>query len=189
MLRRIPFPKIVSNIGTSDFQSEVGEVFGEIGGELPAKFGRRFSSFFCWENRQKNFPPKLHRKFHHQTSLRGSGLWQALQTSCFVWRFFFPIGAQAVEFYHHTMRIPSVARIAQLRQGRLAWLTSQKPGALTSSEWPRFGSVMVTLVWNSLIERGEKTPAPPRFQPYYPKNLFGLFLAPKGYFIFSGRLK
>ena len=36
------------NVSTSDFQSEVGEVFGEIGGELPAKFGRRFSSFFCW---------------------------------------------------------------------------------------------------------------------------------------------
>ena len=58
-------------ISASDFQSEVGEVFGEIGGELPAKFGRRFSSFFCWGNRQKHFPPKLHRKFHHQTSLRG----------------------------------------------------------------------------------------------------------------------
>ena len=43
------------------------------------KFGRRFSSFFCLENRQKHFPPKLHRKFHHQTSLRGSGLWRALQ--------------------------------------------------------------------------------------------------------------
>ena len=35
------------NVSTSDFQSEVGEVVGEIGGELPAKFGRRFSSFFC----------------------------------------------------------------------------------------------------------------------------------------------
>ena len=68
------------NISISNFQSEVGEVFGEIGGELPAKFGRRFSSFFCWENRQKHFPPKLHRKFHHQTSLRGSGLWRALKT-------------------------------------------------------------------------------------------------------------
>ena len=68
-------------LGTSDFQSEVGEVFGEIGGELPAKFGRRFSSFFCWENRQKHIPPKLHREFHHQTSLRGSGLWRALQNS------------------------------------------------------------------------------------------------------------
>ena len=65
-------------MSTSDFQSEVGEVFGEIGGELSAKFGRRFSSFFCWENRQKHLPPKLHRKFHHQTSLRGSGLWRAL---------------------------------------------------------------------------------------------------------------
>ena len=66
-------------LSTSDLQSEVGEVFGEIGGELPAaKFGRRFLSFFCWENRQKHFPPKLHRKFHHQTSLRGSGLWRAL---------------------------------------------------------------------------------------------------------------
>ena len=58
---------------TCDLQSEVGKVFGEIGGELPAKFGRRFSSFFCWENRQKRFPkfpPKLHRKFHHQTPLQ-----------------------------------------------------------------------------------------------------------------------
>ena len=59
---------------TSDFQSEVGEVFGEIGGELPAKFGRRFSSFFCWGKSSEAFPPKLHRKFHHQTSLRGSGI-------------------------------------------------------------------------------------------------------------------
>ena len=66
-------------ISTSDFQSEVGEVFGEIGCELPAKFGRRFSSFFCWEDCQKHFPPKLHRKFHHQTSLRGSGLQRALE--------------------------------------------------------------------------------------------------------------
>ena len=36
------------DLSTSNFQSEVGEVFGEIGGELPVKFGRRFSSFFCW---------------------------------------------------------------------------------------------------------------------------------------------
>ena len=35
-------------LSTSDFQSEVGEVFGEIGGELPAKFGIIFSSFLCW---------------------------------------------------------------------------------------------------------------------------------------------
>ena len=69
-------------LSTSDFQSEVGEVFGEIAGELLAKFGRRFSSSFCpGSNRQiqKHFPPKLHRKFHHQTSLRGSGLWRALK--------------------------------------------------------------------------------------------------------------
>ena len=66
------------DVSTSNFQSEVGEVFGEIGGELPAKSGRRFSSFFCWGNRQKHFPPKLHRKVHHQTSLCGSGLWRAL---------------------------------------------------------------------------------------------------------------
>ena len=38
----------VTCLSTSDFQSEVGEVFGKIGGELPAKLGRRFSSFFCW---------------------------------------------------------------------------------------------------------------------------------------------
>ena len=30
------------------------------------------------ESRQKHFPPKLHRECHHQTSLRGSGLWRAL---------------------------------------------------------------------------------------------------------------
>ena len=38
----------IQNLSTSDFQSEVGKVFDEIGGELPAKFGGRFSSFFCW---------------------------------------------------------------------------------------------------------------------------------------------
>ena len=32
-------------LSTSDFQNEVGEVFGEIGGELPAKFGRRLRGF------------------------------------------------------------------------------------------------------------------------------------------------
>ena len=46
------------NISTSDFQSEVGEVFGEIGGELPAKFGRRFSSFFCWGKSSEAFSTK-----------------------------------------------------------------------------------------------------------------------------------
>ena len=83
-----------SSVSTSDFQSEVGEVFGEVGGELPAKFGRRFSSFLCWENRQQHFPPKLHRKFHHQTSLRGSGLWRALPLESLLFfvvsGFFFP---------------------------------------------------------------------------------------------------
>ena len=79
-ISQIDFNQMLSpKVSTSDFQSEVGEVFGEIGGELRAKFGRRFSSFFCWGNRQKHFPPKLHRKFHHQTSLRGSGSWWALQ--------------------------------------------------------------------------------------------------------------
>ena len=50
-------------VSTSDFQSEVGEVFGEIGGELPAKFGRRFSSFFCWGKSSEAFstttPPQI----------------------------------------------------------------------------------------------------------------------------------
>ena len=45
-------------VSTSDFQSEVGEVFGEIGGELPAKFGRRFSSFFCWGKSSEAFSTK-----------------------------------------------------------------------------------------------------------------------------------
>ena len=48
---------VVRYLSTSDFQSEVGEVFGEIGGELPAKFGRRFRASFAGENRQKHFPP------------------------------------------------------------------------------------------------------------------------------------
>ena len=51
-----------------------------------AKFRRslegNFRASFAGENRQKHFPPKLHRKFHHQTSLRGSGLRRALQKSC-----------------------------------------------------------------------------------------------------------
>ena len=45
-------------IGTSEFQSEVGEVFGEIGGELPAKFGGRLSSFFCWGKSSEVFSTK-----------------------------------------------------------------------------------------------------------------------------------
>ena len=50
-------------VSTSDFQSEVGEVFGKIGGELPPKFGRRFSSFFCWGKSSEAFstktPPRI----------------------------------------------------------------------------------------------------------------------------------
>ena len=46
------------SLSASDFQSEVGEVFGEIGGELPAKFGRRFSSFFCWRKSSEAFSTK-----------------------------------------------------------------------------------------------------------------------------------
>ena len=45
-------------LSTSDFQSEVSEVFGEIGGELPAKFGRRFSSFLCWGKWSEVFSTK-----------------------------------------------------------------------------------------------------------------------------------
>ena len=45
-------------VSTSNFQSEVSEVFGEIGGELPAKFGRRFSSFFCGGNLSEAFSTK-----------------------------------------------------------------------------------------------------------------------------------
>ena len=67
-----------ASVSTSDLQSEVGEVLGEIGGELPAKFEGDFRASFAGENRQKHFPPKLRRKLHRQTSLRGSGLWRAL---------------------------------------------------------------------------------------------------------------
>ena len=45
-------------VSTSDLQSEVGEVFGEIGGELPAKFGRRFSGFFYWGKSSETFSTK-----------------------------------------------------------------------------------------------------------------------------------
>ena len=50
--------------------------------KLVANFRRSLEGDFrassAGENRQKHLPPKLHRKFHHQTSLRGSGLWRAL---------------------------------------------------------------------------------------------------------------
>ena len=50
--------------------------------KLVANFRRSlegyFRASFAGENRKKHFPPKLHRKFHHQTSLRGSGLWRPL---------------------------------------------------------------------------------------------------------------
>ena len=49
--------------------------------KLVANFRRSldddFRASFAGENSQRHFPPKLHRKFHHQTSLRGSGLWRA----------------------------------------------------------------------------------------------------------------
>ena len=66
-----------SFVSTSNFESEVGEVSAK----LVANFRRSLEEIFdllCWGNRQKHFPPKLHRDFHHQTSLRGSGLWRAL---------------------------------------------------------------------------------------------------------------
>ena len=49
---------LTPEISTSDFQSEVGEVFGEIGGELAAKFGRRYSSLFCWGKSSEAFSTK-----------------------------------------------------------------------------------------------------------------------------------
>ena len=52
--------------------------------KLAANFRRSlegdFRASFAGKNRQKHIPPKLHRQFHHQTSLRGSGLWRALHT-------------------------------------------------------------------------------------------------------------
>ena len=51
--------------------------------KLVANFRRSlegdFRASFAGENGQKHFPPKFHCKFHHQTSLRGSGLWRALK--------------------------------------------------------------------------------------------------------------
>ena len=37
---------------------KLAKFFGEIGGELPAKFGRRFSSFFCWGKSSEAFSTK-----------------------------------------------------------------------------------------------------------------------------------
>ena len=48
----------LGELSTSDFQSEVGEVLGEIGGELLAKVGKRFSSFFCWGKSSEPFSTK-----------------------------------------------------------------------------------------------------------------------------------
>ena len=45
-------------ISTSDFQSEVGKVFGKIGGELLAKFKTSFSSFFCRGKSSEAFSTK-----------------------------------------------------------------------------------------------------------------------------------
>ena len=45
-------------LSTNNFQSEVGEVFGEIGGELSAKLGRRFSSFSCSGKSSEAFSTK-----------------------------------------------------------------------------------------------------------------------------------
>ena len=56
-------------LSSSDFQSEVGEVFGEIGGELPAKFGRQIFELLLLgkivrsifhQNSTANFTAKLH---------------------------------------------------------------------------------------------------------------------------------
>ena len=53
----------------------------KLSAKLVANFRRSlegdFRASFAVENRQKHLPPKLHRKFHHRTSLRGSGLWRA----------------------------------------------------------------------------------------------------------------
>ena len=58
--------------------------------KLVANFRRSLAGGFrassAGENRQKHFPPKLHRKFHHQTSLRGSGLFDLGAGTC--WRIF-----------------------------------------------------------------------------------------------------
>ena len=72
--------KNAENVSTRDYQSEVGEAFGAICGELPGEvLDGDFRASFAGENRQKHLPPKLHSEFHHQTSLRGSGLWRALK--------------------------------------------------------------------------------------------------------------
>ena len=57
--------------------------------KLVANFRRSlegdFRASLAGENSQKHFPPKLHRKFHHQSSLRESGLWRALHLHVIDW--------------------------------------------------------------------------------------------------------
>ena len=50
---------LAPSIGTSDFQSDVGEVFGEIGGEPSGEVGRRFS--------EASFGGKLSQAFSTKT--------------------------------------------------------------------------------------------------------------------------
>ena len=68
--------------GRAGIDSVVRWKLAKFSAKLVANFRRSlegdFRASFAGGNRQKHFPPKLFRKFHHQTSLRGSGLWQAL---------------------------------------------------------------------------------------------------------------
>ena len=57
-LPRFRVEQRAKQLSTSDFQSDFGEVFGEIGGEVPAKFGRRCSSFSCWRKSSEAFSTK-----------------------------------------------------------------------------------------------------------------------------------
>ena len=140
---------------TSDFQSEVGEVFGEIGGELPAKFGRRFSSFFCRENRQKHFPPKLHRQFHHQTSLRGSGLWRALLRMCTRhWR----------RGWQTRLRTPSLKVLEpQLPKGPRRTKNTARSKFTTRS-------IFSTAGWFTIAAHLVRTPFPWELQTFFPSK-------------------
>ena len=85
-------PEMPTKISTSDFQSEVGKVFGEIGGELPAKFGRRCLSFFCWGKSSEAFSTKTPPQ---------------ISPSTFTTRFWVVAGPSFKSQYHSFRGVPS----------------------------------------------------------------------------------
>ena len=82
---------------------------------------------------KKHFPPKLHRKFHHQTSLRGSGLWRALQKDANCQPF-----SATVQIAPSTMRkIQEIREKTPTPKTRFSiWTLLRTPGRFTTRPLP-----------------------------------------------------